>query len=69
MIVFVTSSRSVIMFVLETAVELMMVQGLRCLKDPSLPIRDRQLLKRELGTELVGLASCLDYIPLDYFIK
>ena len=42
-----------ILFILETAVELVMVQGLRCLKDPTLPLRDRQIVKRELGTELV----------------
>ncbi|XP_022109785.1 nucleoporin NUP188 homolog isoform X2 [Acanthaster planci] len=51
--------RPMIMFLLETSVELLMVQGLRCLKDPTLPLRDRQRVKRELGTELATFLQSL----------
>ncbi|XP_038046857.1 nucleoporin NUP188-like isoform X2 [Patiria miniata] len=51
--------RPMIMFILETSVELLMVQGLRCLKDPTLPVRDRQIVKRELGTELATFLQSL----------
>ncbi|XP_072176210.1 nucleoporin NUP188-like [Diadema setosum] len=44
--------RSSLLFVLENAVLLIMAQGMRIFRDPSIPPRDRQLLKRELGSEL-----------------
>ncbi|XP_033122077.1 nucleoporin NUP188 homolog [Anneissia japonica] len=45
--------RSVVMFVLESALFLIMSQCLRYLKEPSsVGQRDKQLLKRELGSEL-----------------
>ena len=42
-----------LLFVLENAVHLIMAQGMRTFRDPGVPTRDRQLLKRELGSELV----------------
>jgi nuclear pore complex protein Nup188 len=41
------------MFVLENALYLTMSQGMLYLKDPSVHPREKQLLKRELGTEMV----------------
>ena len=46
-------SRGLIMFVLENALYLIMSQAIRCLKDPSLHSREKQLIKRELSAELV----------------
>ena len=40
-------------FVLENALYLTMSQGMLYLKDPAVHSRDKQLLKRELGTEMV----------------
>ncbi|XP_030852979.1 nucleoporin NUP188 homolog isoform X1 [Strongylocentrotus purpuratus] len=47
-----TMQRPVLLFVLENAVHLIMAQGMRTFRDPAVPTRDRQLLKRELGSEL-----------------
>ncbi|XP_072045504.1 LOW QUALITY PROTEIN: nucleoporin NUP188-like [Amphiura filiformis] len=44
--------RSVLFLIMESGIWLIMTQGLRCLKETNLPLRDRQLLKRELSTEL-----------------
>ncbi|XP_063966754.1 nucleoporin NUP188-like [Lytechinus pictus] len=44
--------RPALLFVLENAVHLIMAQGMRTLRDPTVPTRDRQLLRRELGSEL-----------------
>ena len=41
------------MFVMENALYLTMSQGMLYLKDPTVQTRDKQLLKRELATELV----------------
>ena len=40
-------------FVMENALMLIMTQVMRCIRDPNLSQRDKQLLKRELGAELV----------------
>ena len=45
--------RWLVMFVLETALYLTMSQAMLYLKNPDVPQRDKQLLKRELGTEMV----------------
>lgn len=45
--------RSLIMYVMENALYLVMSQAMRLLRDPSLLQADKQLLKRELGTEMV----------------
>jgi len=42
-----------VVFVLENALYLTMSQGMLYLKDPAVHSRDKQLLKRELGTEMV----------------
>lgn len=44
--------KSLIMFVMENALYLVMSQAMRLLRDPGLPQTDKQLLKRELGTEM-----------------
>ena len=54
---------------MESGIWLIMTQGLRCLKETNLPLRDRQLLKRELSTELVsrfklGANSLLEVLAL-----
>ena len=46
------------MFVMENALMLMMTQVMRCIRDPNLSQRDKQLLKRELGAELVCMLFC-----------
>ncbi|XP_059142292.1 nucleoporin NUP188-like isoform X2 [Physella acuta] len=48
--------RPVVQFVLEVSLDILMSQACRYLRDPNLMARDRQFLKRELGTEL---NSCL----------
>ena len=45
--------RPMVMFVMENALMLTMTQVMRCIRDPNLSQRDKQLLKRELGAELV----------------
>jgi len=45
--------RPLVLFVMENALMLMMTQVMRCIRDPNLSQRDKQLLKRELGAELV----------------
>lgn len=42
---------------MENALYLTMSQGMLYLKDPQVPPRDKPLLKRELGTEMVGSAG------------
>ncbi|WAR31430.1 NU188-like protein [Mya arenaria] len=49
--------RSLVMFVLENALYLTMSQGMWYLKDPRVHQRDKQLLKRELGTEMNSILS------------
>ncbi|KAJ8038745.1 hypothetical protein HOLleu_16255 [Holothuria leucospilota] len=44
--------RERIIFLMENAVHLIMAQGMRILREPSVDGRDRQLLKRELSSEL-----------------
>jgi nuclear pore complex protein Nup188 len=44
--------RPVVMFVLENTLQLLMSQAMRYLREPGLPARDKQLLKRELRSEL-----------------
>nr|XP_022323949.1 nucleoporin NUP188 homolog [Crassostrea virginica] len=44
--------KSLIMYVMENALYLVMSQAMRLLRDPSLLQADKQLLKRELGTEM-----------------
>lgn len=51
------------MFVMENALYLVMSQAMRLLRDPGLPQTDKQLLKRELGTEMV-----LGIIVIDIYI-
>nr|KAG5705744.1 hypothetical protein BaRGS_027403 [Batillaria attramentaria] len=48
-----TENRSLLLFVMENCLTLAMTQAVRYLREPSLPQRDKQFLKRELGTELV----------------
>ncbi|WAR31379.1 NU188-like protein [Mya arenaria] len=50
-------SKSLVMFVLENALYLTMSQGMWYLKDPRVHQRDKQLLKRELGTEMNSILS------------
>lgn len=57
--------RSLIMFVMENALYLVMSQAMRLLRDPSLPQTDKQLLKRELGTEMVHVLSI---VVIDIYI-
>jgi predicted membrane protein len=45
--------RSLINYVLENALYIVMSQATRYLRDPHLPSSEKQLLKRELGTEMV----------------
>ena len=45
--------RSVVMFVLENALYLIMSQAMRYLREPGMSPREKQLLKRELSAELV----------------
>ena len=47
-------SRSLILFVMENSLQLLMSQAVRYLKEPTLSARDKQLLKRELSAELVS---------------
>jgi len=47
--------RPIVMFVMENALMLTMTQVVRCIRDPNLSQRDKQLLKRELGAELVSI--------------
>ena len=51
------------MFVMENALMLTMTQVMRCIRDPNLSQRDKQLLKRELGAELVSI------LPLLYLVN
>lgn len=44
--------RPTVMFVMENALMLTMTEVMRCIRDPNLSQRDKQLLKRELGAEL-----------------
>jgi len=44
--------KSLILFVMENSLQLLMSQAVRYLKDPNLSARDKQLLKRELSAEL-----------------
>ena len=46
--------RSLVFFVMENALYLTMSQGMLYLKDPQVSPREKPLLKRELGTEMVG---------------
>ena len=46
--------RQLLQFVMENCLTLAMTQACRYLREPSLPPRDKQFLKRELGTELVS---------------
>ena len=48
------SPRALLQFVMENCLTLAMTQACRYLREPSLPQRDKQFLKRELGTELVS---------------
>ncbi|XP_052220538.1 nucleoporin NUP188-like [Dreissena polymorpha] len=50
-------SKSLVMFVMENALYLTMSQGMLYLKDAEVHQRDKQLLKRELGTELNSILS------------
>ncbi|XP_053381028.1 nucleoporin NUP188-like isoform X2 [Mercenaria mercenaria] len=50
-------SKSLVMFVLENALYLTMSQGMLYLKDPNVQSREKQLLKRELGTEMNSILS------------
>ena len=45
--------RSVVMYVLENPLWLIMSQAVRLLREPNFAPRDKQLLKRELSAELV----------------
>ena len=47
------------MFAVENAVTLALSQASRYLKDPTVDLRVKQLLKRELGSELVN--TCCDF--------
>ncbi|XP_005100205.2 nucleoporin NUP188 homolog [Aplysia californica] len=51
--------RPVIHFALENSLDILMSQACRYLRDPNLVPRDRQFLKRELGTELNSFLSSL----------
>jgi len=42
---------------MENALYIIMSQATRYLRDPGLPTTDKQLLKRELGTEMVSVFS------------
>lgn len=46
--------RHLVLFVLENSLLLIMSQACRYLKEPTLSARDKQLLKRELGADLVS---------------
>lgn len=50
------------MYVMENALYIIMSQATRYLRDPNLVSTDKQLLKRELGTEMVRLLSHVKYI-------
>jgi len=50
-----------VLFVLENALMLIMSQVMRCIRDPNLSQRDKQLLKRELGAELVCASVVANY--------
>ena len=54
-----------VLFVMENALMLTMTQVMRCIRDPSLSLRDKQLLRRELGAELVSLHSLSVSLYLD----
>ncbi|KAJ8299932.1 hypothetical protein KUTeg_021451 [Tegillarca granosa] len=45
-------SKTLVLFVMENALYIIMSQAMRYLRDPNLPPSDKQLLKRELGTEM-----------------
>ena len=49
----VSCCRPLVMFVMENALVLILSQSMRHLRDSTLSQRDKQLLKRELGAELV----------------
>ena len=49
--------RALLQFVMENCLTVAMSQACRYLREPSLPQRDKQFLKRELGTELVRATS------------
>lgn len=58
------------MFVMENALYLVMSQAMRLLRDPGLPQTDKQLLKRELGTEMVLSIIVIDiYYRYNFKIK
>lgn len=49
--------RSVVQYVMENVLMLSLSQAVRYLKHPAYALRDKQLLKRELATDLVKLAT------------
>ncbi|KAK7495801.1 hypothetical protein BaRGS_00013021 [Batillaria attramentaria] len=51
--------KSLLLFVMENCLTLAMTQAVRYLREPSLPQRDKQFLKRELGTELNSFLTSL----------
>ncbi|KAK3087060.1 hypothetical protein FSP39_001128 [Pinctada imbricata] len=44
--------KGVIQYIMENALYIIISQSTRYIRDPSLPVSDKQLLKRELGTEM-----------------
>jgi nuclear pore complex protein Nup188 len=51
--------RPMVIFLMENALMLIMTQVMRCLRDPALSQRDKQLLKRELSAELNSFLAAL----------
>ncbi|KAL5011424.1 hypothetical protein ScPMuIL_009975 [Solemya velum] len=52
--------KSLVLYVLETSLYIIMSQAMRYLKEPNLSARDKPLLKRELGAEMIHF--CLESI-------
>ncbi|KAK6196211.1 hypothetical protein SNE40_001479 [Patella caerulea] len=52
-------SKNNVIFVMENSLYILMSQSCRYLKDPNLSSREKQLLKRELGTELNSFLSSM----------
>ncbi|PIK42981.1 hypothetical protein BSL78_20162 [Apostichopus japonicus] len=55
--------RERVIFLMENAVLLVMAQGMRILREPSVDGRDRQLLKRELSSELNNFLVATSIFP------
>ncbi|XP_077479329.1 nucleoporin NUP188 isoform X2 [Stigmatopora argus] len=55
----VQALKSLLMFTMENCFYILVSQALRCLKDPTVPPRDKQRLKQELCSELSTLLSSL----------